>query len=715
MRLFAFRLGLSLVALTHTISSASAAVGFRQLTSVFPCAVQHGTETTVQVRSNFTLDGAYAVYFDEPGISMKLAEEKPIKAPLEGRGRPGTPFKFSVSVPKDQTPRIYEVRVATPQAVSSVTHLMVTEHPVVEETTKQNGDAATAQTVPVPSAVCGVCDVAEDVDCFRFAGKQGQTISMEIFAQRITAAIHDMVGPNQTYHMDSILTLTGPNGQVVGMNDNAFGGDAAFSVELPTDGDYVLSVRDTRYLGNPRHTYCVEITEGRPPVSTFPLVLQAGTATEVEALTFGGVSIGRAKLAAPKLKALDGQDRMTCRERITVASRPTPPVDFEVAAAPQVTHVEANTHEKPREVTLPIGVNARLTQPGDAHCFAFTAKKDAYYRLAARSRRFNMPVDAVLQVFDAKGKQVAEADDDETSLDALLTFRAPADGPYVVLVRDLHGRGGEEFVYHLAIEPASPDFTVTGKYYYAMVAPGTRALWFAEITRLYGFEGPIELHVDGLPPGVTQTPVTVPAGMNYAAIILSADKDAKIGASLVRISGRSEVRDPATGKATPLVREGSITCELQSSGGSQGHWPVRTSLVGVVEPLDLLSVEATPAEVTLPPGGKAEIALEIKRHADYKEPVSLDFTWQYFGRALGSQLPPGVTLGKGSTARLSGNTLKGKLILEAASTALPVERLPIAVMAGVSISFSIETKYASNPIFLTIPAADKKPVPVAKK
>ena len=44
-------------------------------------------------------------------------------------------------------------------------------------------------------------------------------------------------------------------------------------------------------------------------------------------------------------------------------------------------------------------------------------------------------------------------------------------------------------------------------------------------------------------------------------------------------------------------------------------------------------------------------------------------------------------------------------MLEATASALPVERLPIAAIASVSISFSINTLYASNPLYLTIPEA----------
>ena len=69
---------------------------------------------------------------------------------------------------------------------------------------------------------------------------------------------------------------------------------------------------------------------------------------------------------------------------------------------------------------------------------------------------------------------------------------------------------------------------------------------------------------------------------------------------------------------------------------------------------------------------------------------------------LGAQLPTGVTVSKESTGRLSGDTLEGKIVLEATDKALQVERLPIAVLARVPITFSITTNYASNPVYLTV-------------
>jgi len=147
---------------------------------------------------------------------------------------------------------------------------------------------------------------------------------------------------------------------------------------------------------------------------------------------------------------------------------------------------------------------------------------------------------------------------------------------------------------------------------------------------------------------------------------------------------------------------------LQTQGGGQARWPIHTQIVGVTGPLDLLTVEASPKDVTLKPGGRATINVRIVRNKGFKDSVTLATAFKYFTSTFGRQLPPGVTLSKASTSRLSGKTLEGKLILEAGPKALPVTRLPIAAVARVSITFSITTNYASNPVYLTIPAKKKK-------
>lgn len=701
-------LALSTLVSLGSFSAAQAAVGFRQLTATYPAAVQRGTKATVAVRSNFTLDGAYSVLFDQPGVTMTYAEEKPIEAPLTGRGRPGTPFRFHVDVPANQPSRVYEFRVATPQAVSSVGHLLVTDFPVIEEQKQDNDTAAAAQTFALPAALCGLCDKSEDVDCYRFSGKAGDELVFQIYAQRVTAAIHDMVARGGNYLMDPILTLFGPNGQVVAQNDNYFGGDSLLACKLPADGDYVLEVRDARYIGDLRYTYCVEASNRPLAQAVFPLAVERRKSVQAELIgpfceQLGKVEWTAAADAAPGWQSV----------RFNTPRGETNPVHALVSDHAEI--VAPADHHSPASaaaLTLPVGVSGRLAAQDEAHYYAFDAKKGAYYLFEIESHQRLLPLDAVLEVYDAAGKKLAEADDQQFTKDPKLYFQAPADGRFVVGIRDLHGRGGPAFAYHLRAEPAAQDFELQGEYYYAMLAPGTRMMWFARVNRLNGFTGPVRIEVEGLPAGVSFTPVTIPAGMTQCSLILSCAADAKLGASLVRVVGHAEAPGP-DGALRPIVHRGRATCELQSQGGGQIRWPIDTQIVGVVDKLDLVKVEAAPEELTLSPGGKAEFSVRIERNQGFADPVTLDMAFVYFTTKFGEQLPPGVTMGKASKARLTGDVLEGKIVLEAAANALPVERLPIAALASVSISFSINTMYASNPVYLTIPAAAAKPAAAA--
>ena len=352
-------------------------------------------------------------------------------------------------------------------------------------------------------------------------------------------------------------------------------------------------------------------------------------------------------------------------------------------------------------VELPVGLNGRFLAPDGVHVYRFEAIKDQYYCFEVESQHHGLALDSILEILDVNGKRIVESDDGVQTKDSKLYWKAPGNGKFYVTVRDLHGRGGERFLYHLRAEPAGPDFELSGEYYYAQLAPGTNMVWFAKINRLNGFTGPVEILVENLPEGVTAEPVTIPEGMIHCAIILQASPNAKLNASLVQVKGRATVTG-ADGKPKEIVHRGRITCEQQSSGGGQARWPIATQIVGVTRPLDLLKVEASPTDITLKPSEKKEFTVRIERNEGFTDPVTLAMSFDYFSNKFGEQLPPGVTVGKASKLRLSGKTLEGKVILAASDKAVPVKRLPLTVLARVSITFSITTNYGTNPVYLTI-------------
>ncbi len=700
---------LALLTILSLNSPAVAKVGFRQLTTIHPVAVQRGTEQMVRLRSNFTLDGTYKTCFDRPGISMTLLETEPIDAPRTNRAAVGTPFRFNVTVPVDQPTGVYELRVATPQAVSSISHLLVTDYPVVEETPDSNNSPDTAQSVPLPVAVCGVCEPEEDVDCFRFSGRRGQRITAQVYAQRVTECIHIMLVKHPIYHMNPILTLLGPSGQVVAENDNFYGGDPFLNCELPEDGEYVMQIRDVRFAGSEKFTYCVELNDRPFLRAMFPMAVQQGTT--IEALPVGD---GFVDAVPVQLTAVDDHPGVWHPTRYQTPSGATNEVA--VLTSPHRQYVQAagcDRIEAASPIELPCGISGRVSTPDGAQYFTFDAVKGHVYRFEIDAQRHGLPLDSLIEVYDHDGNLLAEADDSPGSphawvystKDSILRFVAPADGAYVVSVRDLNGQGGDHYVYYLSAEESGPDFELFGEYYYAMLAPGTRMLWFAGIKRLHGFDGPVELEIEGLPAGVEMLPATIPAGMNHCAIILSAAEDARIDASLVRIFGKASV-SPPDAEPREIVRQGWVTCELQQGGGSaQFRWPCKTQIVGVTQPLDLVRVDASPSRIELQPGGRCEIKVNIVRQEGNTDPVTLAMSHLYYTDSCGDQLPPGVSLSNQSRTQLKGDETEATIVLEATPEALPVRDLNIAVMARVFVTYNISTNYASSPVSLTVSGA----------
>lgn len=682
-----------------SLAQAETKIGFRQLTIVEPVAVQRGVSQQVHLRSNFTLDGTHSVFFDQPGVTMTFAEKEPKEAPRKGRGSDGTPFAFDVVVSADAEPGVRELRLATDQAVSSVSHLMVTDYPVIREDEKKVNNARDqAMAVTLPVAICGRVERAEDVDFYEFDGKAGQEITAELFAQRATAGIHGMVvrGP-LIYLMDGLMTLYGPNGQVVAQNDNFYGGDSFIATTLPENGTYSLEIRDARYAGSGRYAYCVELASRPYAHATFPLSVQSGK-------TASAIAIGHAlgESTDVEIRGTTESPSGIAQQRLQTGSGETNPVPVIVSEHPQVVVDGKNSSiETALPLTFPVGINGRFPENDGVHFFSFDAKKGDAFLFEVNSQRLGLPLDCVLEVLDANGKLLKESDDYLQSKDSKFYWNAAADGQFFLSIRDLHGRGGERFLYHLNAERSGPDFELSGEYYYAQLAPGTNMMWFAKLNRINAFKGPVEIIVEGLPKGVTAEPLTIPEGMIHGAIILKCSSDAKINASLVRVSGRAMIAD-TEGNEREVVRHGRVTCEQQSSGGGQARWPIATQIVGVTKPLDLLKVVAEPGEVTLKQGEKQELKVRIERQDGFTDPVTLAMSFDYFSSKFGEQLPPGVTVGKASKLRLAGKVLEGTVILEASDKALAVEKLPVAVLARVSITFSITTNYASNPIYLTV-------------
>jgi hypothetical protein len=115
----------------------------------------------------------------------------------------------------------------------------------------------------------------------------------------------------------------------------------------------------------------------------------------------------------------------------------------------------------------------------------------------------------------------------ELGRDSKLEFIAPADGRYLVKIKDVRSSEGAHYKYTMKIRPLSPDFHVTLEGPKTPIVPGGSQEFKVSAKRIDGFEGPIRLEIAGLPPGFSATtPLVIEAGQIDALGVIAA----KVGA-----------------------------------------------------------------------------------------------------------------------------------------------------------------------------------------
>ncbi len=142
-----------------------------------------------------------------------------------------------------------------------------------------------------------------------------------------------------------------------------------------------------------------------------------------------------------------------------------------------------------------------------------------------------------------------ENDDDsmrQWGRDSRLVFTPPADGTFVVRLKDARGFQGTDYKYQLLIRSPQPDFTVAQGGEEISIHPGTgRELSFTT-TRLDGYTGPIEIFAENLPAGFSLSdPVLIQDEQRQAFAILIAAPDvaqpADDAVSQIRFKARATI------------------------------------------------------------------------------------------------------------------------------------------------------------------------------
>jgi hypothetical protein len=278
-------------------------------------------------------------------------------------------------------------------------------------------------------------------------------------------------------------------------------------------------------------------------------------------------------------------------------------------------------------VEVPVAINGRIQQRGDADYFVFAAKAGQGLVMEVQARRLESPLDSFLTLCNAKGDTLVENDDDVDQEDALITHHAdsrivywiPANGDYVLRIRDVQGKGGEEYAYRLLITPIQPDYSLRVTPDNPFLTKGGTAMVTVNALRKDGFGSEIHLTWQDLPAGFTASDGVIPAGQNQAKLTITAPPEAAVGIVAPSIVGTAVLgKDSLTRKA--------LAAESVMQAFSITHIvPTKELVVSVLDSFGFtLSLKIPPKNaLQAKPGTEVQVGVKALRTPGAKDPITL--------------------------------------------------------------------------------------------
>ena len=232
---------------------------------------------------------------------------------------------------------------------------------------------------------------------------------------------------------------------------------------------------------------------------------------------------------------------------------------------------------------------------------------------ALNSAAYKVEVHSPGKLFPPNGMPVVQlnhANDDGGpgfDSDSRILFDVPADGRYVVRLRDVRGLGGDDFVYRLVIRPRQEDFRVSLDPENPNVFDGGSLPVTVNVERIDGFNGPIDVRLEGLPDGITATTTRVQSDFFNAVLTLTAAADAPDP------EGDAGLKLKVIGSA----RVGEQIVERTSTPAFGAHQ------VSITNAPDLL-VRVEPTSATIRHGEELRFTAHIERRNDLKARIPVD-------------------------------------------------------------------------------------------
>lgn len=371
-------------------------------------------------------------------ISRKL-HERP--NPLQQNPSLSQMAILDIAADPDAEPGERELRIVCRSGISAPKLFYVDASPHVPEPlyTRPGAKKPPVPRVETLPAVLDGQIMPGETDSFRIVLQAGKHYTFALTGWKLLPYIGDAV-PG---HFQPVMRLLRPDGREAAFaDDEYFLPDPVMRFRCDRSGEYTLTIRDNLFRGRQDFVYRVTLREGTEPY----------------------------RMSGRSFPDADELPEEAYQERILYVGRPV--------------------------------VLSGTVAAGGRKTYRFRGEKGMKFSADLAARRDGSPLDGVLVLTDASGKEIARADDSPHRLnigpipqqtDPELSVELPADGIYFITVSDLNDRGGADYCYRLRLGPEEPDFTVCS--YASMVSahPGQGAAVKLVIERRRGFDAPIRI------------------------------------------------------------------------------------------------------------------------------------------------------------------------------------------------------------------------------
>jgi hypothetical protein len=437
-----------------------------QIRSLSVRGLQIGGTTTIRVAGTDLLP------------NPRLLMSAPISKQTVKPNATATQVEFEVTLDGSVTPGIYNFWVVSDSGVSSAAIVAA----------DKLGNMAFGPEVPsLPVSLHGIVSGSTKLRT-AFSATKGQTVLLEIESQRLGGKLRPVLHIYDSANKHLQWSLPSP----------VLRGDTRLAFTTPADGKYTVELHDLQYAAPAPNHFRLKIGTWQYADLAFPPAIERSKPVPVELIgsSAAGEKVSVASSDGPAAPPILKNDVVVGAFRPSVLLSELPEL-IETAPTEGLQQLSA----------VPFGISGRLLKEGEQDKYKLTVQPGVKLRFEVFADRLGAPMDAVLQILNEQGGQLAINDDVAGSADPKLDYVIPAKTTTIVLaVKEANGIGSPNNVYRIRVSDVSAeasrrDFQLTVAQLEQTVTAGERLVIKVTAERT-GYRGPIRLEFGTMPDGV---------------------------------------------------------------------------------------------------------------------------------------------------------------------------------------------------------------------